>query len=173
MPDEVELETQLKPLPARADEVQQAFAGGLTGLLPRLWPELRFVMGAFAGLTNAAYHREMALYAGNVPVIAQVYGCTEVGLVAAITDFRRPERPVYTLMPKAAFFEFLPVVDDRIQELAEIGRQEPLLADQLQEGGEYELIVTTRGGLCRYRLGDVVRFAGYFNRTPQVEILYR
>ncbi|XP_037081531.1 jasmonoyl--L-amino acid synthetase JAR1-like [Pollicipes pollicipes] len=168
-----QLETQLKPLPARADEVQRAFAGGPTGLLPRLWPELRFVMGAFAGLTNAAYHREMALYAGNVPVIAQVYGCSELGLVAAITDFRHPERPVYTLLPKAAFFEFLPVVGDRIQELAEIGRQEPLLADQLQEGGEYELIVTTRGGLCRYRLGDVVRFVGYFNRTPQVEILYR
>ena len=31
-----------------------------------------------------------------------------------------------------------------------------LLAHELELGRDYELIVTTLGGLCRYRIGDVV-----------------
>jgi len=34
----------------------------------------------------------------------------------------------------------------------------------------YELILTTRGGLCRYRIGDVVRIAGKVGQMPLVEL---
>eukprot|EP00438_Fugacium_kawagutii_P017903 Skav201920 [mRNA] locus=scaffold3992:238085:239133:+ [translate_table: standard] len=37
-------------------------------------------------------------------------------------------------------------------------------------GHAYELIVTTRGGLCRYRLGDVVRVVGKMGQMPLVEL---
>ena len=37
-------------------------------------------------------------------------------------------------------------------------------------GHSYELILTTRGGLCRYRIGDVVRIAGKVGQMPLVEL---
>ena len=40
-------------------------------------------------------------------------------------------------------------------------------------GREYELVVTNLGGLCRYRLGDVVRVAGFHRAAPLVEFRYR
>ncbi|MGW8267755.1 MAG: hypothetical protein ACWGSQ_15425, partial [Longimicrobiales bacterium] len=45
------------------------------------------------------------------------------------------------------FLEFLP---------EGAGSEESLLVDELQEGERYEILVTTGGGLYRYRLGDVV-----------------
>ena len=37
-------------------------------------------------------------------------------------------------------------------------------------GHSYELILTTRGGLCRYRIGDAVRIAGKVGQMPLVEL---
>ena len=37
-------------------------------------------------------------------------------------------------------------------------------------GHSYELILTTRGGLCRYRIGDAVRITGKVGEMPLVEL---
>ncbi len=41
-----------------------------------------------------------------------------------------------------------------------------LTLDQLTEGGEYYVFVTTREGLYRYDMNDIVRVTDYFNETP-------
>ena len=56
-------------------------------------------------------------------------------------------------------FEFL---DDR-------GR--PHLVDQLADDGEYSVVVTTAGGLYRYRLQDRVKVEGYLDATPCLRFL--
>lgn len=43
------------------------------------------------------------------------------------------------------------------------------LAHEVTQGEEYELAVTTSGGLYRYRLGDRVRVTGYFREAPRLE----
>ena len=60
------------------------------------------------------------------------------------------------------FFEFLPMTGG-----------DALLAAELEIGADYELVVTTLGGLCRYRLGDVVRLVSYHHAAPVVEFRYR
>lgn len=45
--------------------------------------------------------------------------------------------------------------------------------DGLQEGEEYEVALTTGGGLWRYRLGDRVRVTGRLWHTPTLEFLGR
>jgi hypothetical protein len=40
---------------------------------------------------------------------------------------------------------------------------------QLEPGQDYEIFLTTAMGMVRYRLGDVVRCTGRFERTPIVE----
>jgi hypothetical protein len=52
------------------------------------------------------------------------------------------------------FFEFL---DDR---------ERPRTVDELRLGGEYSVVITTGGGLYRYRLQDRVRVEGYLDATP-------
>jgi hypothetical protein len=47
------------------------------------------------------------------------------------------------------------------------------LADDLREGGQYEVAVTTAGGLWRYRLGDRVAVNGWIGRTPSLRFLGR
>ncbi|XP_071725202.1 jasmonoyl--L-amino acid synthetase JAR4-like, partial [Rutidosis leptorrhynchoides] len=40
-------------------------------------------------------------------------------------------------------------------------------------GEEYETVITTFGGLYRYRLGDVVKVMGFHNSTPELKFVCR
>ncbi|MDQ6684577.1 MAG: GH3 auxin-responsive promoter family protein, partial [Pseudomonadota bacterium] len=46
-------------------------------------------------------------------------------------------------------------------------------AATVEDGGEYELVVSNASGLWRYAIGDVVRVRGFAGRTPMVEFLGR
>ncbi len=62
------------------------------------------------------------------------------------------------------FLEFLP--DE------EAGQpRAALLCDELEEGGEYSILLTTGGGLCRYRIGDRVRCTRMVDGVPRLEFL--
>lgn len=47
------------------------------------------------------------------------------------------------------------------------------LAHQLKQGATYSVLVTTGGGLRRYRLGDRVRVTGHLNECPTIRFLGR
>ena len=44
---------------------------------------------------------------------------------------------------------------------------------QLDVGGVYELVLTTRMGLYRYRMGDIVKVVKFNGKCPVYEFLYR
>ena len=46
-------------------------------------------------------------------------------------------------------------------------------AHELRKGAAYEVVVTTAGGLCRYRLRDIVEVNGFLGRTPSLRFLGR
>src|SRR5437667_285199 len=68
---------------------------------------------------------------------------------------------------RSHFFEFIPE--------ASIDSSSPdtRFAWQLEAGQVYELVVSTSGGLYRYRIGDCVRVNGFSGEIPLVEFLYR
>jgi hypothetical protein len=72
-----------------------------------------------------------------------------------------PFRNQFPLAVRSHFFEFLD------------GKGRSHLVDQVAEGEEYEVVVTTGGGLCRYRLGDHVRVIGFTRKTPSLAFLGR
>jgi hypothetical protein len=45
------------------------------------------------------------------------------------------------------------------------------LISELEEGGEYSVILTTGGGFWRYKLGDRVRVTGFAKQTPILEFV--
>lgn len=66
----------------------------------------------------------------------------------------------------------VPLVDEVFFEFEEAaGRVVPL--SEIEPGGEYALLVSTRGGLYRYRIGDRVRCAGRRLATPTLEFTGR
>lgn len=51
------------------------------------------------------------------------------------------------------------------------GETETLLCDELEAGGEYSILMTTGGGLWRYRIGDRVRCVHLVGNTPILEFM--
>jgi hypothetical protein len=49
----------------------------------------------------------------------------------------------------------------------------PRWIDELADGAVYEVVITTAGGLWRYRLGDRVQVEGFAQRTPCLRFLGR
>ncbi|MDP6946113.1 MAG: GH3 auxin-responsive promoter family protein, partial [Myxococcota bacterium] len=49
----------------------------------------------------------------------------------------------------------------------EVAAGRPKLVHEVQEGARYRPILTTSGGLYRYRLGDIVRCVGVTAATPR------
>jgi GH3 auxin-responsive promoter len=83
------------------------------------------------------------------------------GLIATEAFVTLPFRGQYPLAVNSHMFEF---IDDH-------GRVLPV--ESLREGAEYETVVTTAGGLWRYRLGDRVRVSGWVHQTPSLKFLAR
>ncbi|MFZ5442400.1 MAG: GH3 auxin-responsive promoter family protein [Myxococcota bacterium] len=159
---EVRARLHLAPDPARAAEVREELALGPSHLLPRLWPDLGYAMTVVTG-SFAVYEDALRRALGEVPLYSPLYACSE-GFLGLSLDLHGRH---YVLDPEAAFFEFIPV------ELTD--EKDPLTVTMrgVKPGRDYELVLTTRSGLYRYRLGDVVRVEGFRGRSPVVAFLYR
>lgn len=78
------------------------------------------------------------------------------GLLATEAVVTIPFGGKHVLAVSSHFFEFADA-EGRIR-----------LAENLEVGEEYEVIVTTSGGLCRYRLQDRVLVTGFLEKTPEL-----
>jgi hypothetical protein len=83
------------------------------------------------------------------------------GLLATEAFVSIPFAEARLLAVTSHFFEFLDARDN------------PHLAEELSPGTEYSVVVTTGGGLYRYRLRDRVRVTGKVARTPALEFIGR
>lgn len=81
------------------------------------------------------------------------------GLIATEAIVSIPFRGQFPLAVSSHFLEFL---DDA-------GNSK--LAHELTVGQQYEVIVTTGGGLWRYRLNDIVRVDGFIQNTPSIRFI--
>ena len=58
-------------------------------------------------------------------------------------------------------------------EFRRTGDEEIFFCDELELDEEYEVIMSTGGGLYRYLTGDIVRVTGFYNKTPCFEFIGR
>ncbi|WP_437730410.1 GH3 auxin-responsive promoter family protein [Sorangium sp. So ce1335] len=164
LPPEVEqpIRAALRPHPDRARAVAKELERGLDGIARRLWPALSHVSGATSG-SFRIYAEKLARYVGELPIYSPFYVSSEamIGVNLGLGA------PVYALLPSSAFYEFIPA--------GELDAQRPSVRriDELSEGERYEIVVTTHGGLYRYRMGDVIEVARHHRRVPVVEFIHR
>uniref|UniRef100_A0A0G4FM99 GH3 middle domain-containing protein n=1 Tax=Chromera velia CCMP2878 TaxID=1169474 RepID=A0A0G4FM99_9ALVE len=163
--------------PERAEAVEEALRGERAGLIRRLWPRMNVVMANETG-GFGLYGRRLRLDfdpEGWLPIFSPMFATTE-GALGVNLHARGPR--TFTLLPRGMFFEFLPlaeaggpVVPGSEAEFAL--RQKTKFIDEVEEGNIYEVIVTTYGGLYRYRLGELVHVAARNGTCPEVEVLGR
>jgi hypothetical protein len=151
----------IRPDPKRADELETEFKKGVDRIIPRIWPDIQGV-GSIGTGGFFTYSKKMRRYTGrNVPFDNLSYAASE-GLFATA---RHMGDTSYVLIPEGGFYEFIPAKaeDDSVI----------LTMDELEEGEDYEIIITNLSGFYRYRIKDVIRVTGFYNEAPLVQFVYR
>ncbi|CAN1239430.1 Indole-3-acetic acid-amido synthetase GH3.6 [Linum grandiflorum] len=135
------------------------------GVITRLWPNTKYVDVIVTG-TMSNYIPTLDYFSNGLPLVCTMYASSECYFGVNLNPLCKPSDVSYTLIPTMAYFEFLPNNNNKEQE------QLVDLAD-VKLGQEYELVVTTYAGLYRYRVGDVLRVAGFKNKAPQFNFICR
>jgi hypothetical protein len=93
------------------------------------------------------------------------------GLIAteAFVSLPLAGAPAPVLALRSHFFEFLPCTDW----VGPAPGADARLAHELEAGRRYEIVVTTGGGLYRYRTGDLVEVVGHHGAAPCLRFVGR
>ncbi|XP_073157247.1 indole-3-acetic acid-amido synthetase GH3.6-like [Henckelia pumila] len=158
----------LRPDPELADFVEsKCRKDSWQGIIPRLWPNIKFINAIVTG-TMSQYVPILDYYGNGLPIVSNIYGSSECFFGINLNPLCKPSDVSYTFIPTMAYFEFSPVNKNDGEEHEELVD----LVD-VKLGQEYEVVVTTYAGLYRYRVGDVLRVAGFKNNAPQFNFVCR
>ncbi|XP_062018347.1 indole-3-acetic acid-amido synthetase GH3.6 [Rosa rugosa] len=151
------------------------------GIITRLWPNTKYVDVIVTG-TMSQYIPTLDYYSNGLPLVCTMYASSECYFGVNLNPMCKPSEVSYTLIPTMCYFEFLPVHRNNGVNSDSVSVPESLNEKEQQQlvdlvdvklGQEYELVVTTYAGLYRYRVGDVLRVAGFKNKAPQFNFICR
>ncbi len=157
-----QLRPHLRRDPARARQLARdlASAGGLE--LKCVWRDLELVV-CWQSEIVTPYLRQLDPYLAGVSRRDYITQASECVMAIPTADWSSGGPLAYI----SHFFEFIP------EESIESRSPVTLCPWELEAGRIYELVVTTSGGLYRYRIGDCFRVKGLSGRVPVIEFLYR
>ncbi|KAL6955222.1 hypothetical protein U1Q18_046347 [Sarracenia purpurea var. burkii] len=138
------------------------------GILSKLWPNARYIKCVTTG-SMEQYYSKIKYHAGELPVLGGDYFASECCVGINLDISQPPELTRFTMLPTAAYFEFLPYDINKMSDRGE----DTVDLSAVEAGKMYELVVTTYRGLYRYRLGDIVKVVGFYNSSPQIEFVTR
>ena len=160
----------LRADPALADAIEDACdRPSWQGVIRRVWPNTKYIDVIVTG-AMAQYIPTMEYYGGGLPLACTMYASSECYFGLNLNPICNPNEVTYTLIPTMCYFEFLPVDSGST---TEPDRRDLVDLVDVKLGREYELVVTTYSGLYRYRVGDVLRVAGFKNAAPMFSFLRR
>jgi len=164
VPDEIRrsVEKSLEPSPLRARELKDILKEKKVLLPEYFWPNLKLIECWKSG-TVKIYLKELPQYFGDTPM--RDFGCLSTEARASIPMGDSGRGGVLAI--NTNFYEFIPKEDMAKRQ------KRFLLSDELEEGREYFIIVTTPGGLYRYNIDDIVKVNGFFNKTPLIEFVQK
>ncbi|KIJ13250.1 hypothetical protein PAXINDRAFT_117446 [Paxillus involutus ATCC 200175] len=145
------LEVHLHANPERATELREIGSPfSCAGWAARVWPKLRKLTAISSGPFATVLPKVRSILGPNITIHNVGYGATECH-IAATYDTNDLEKFV---IQTEDVVEFLDVA-------AEETHENILQAWDLKAGKQYQIVVTTRNGLWRYPLGDVVDIVGF------------
>jgi hypothetical protein len=119
-----------------------------------IWPNLRvYVHG---GVSFDPYRKGFEKLLGRPIYYIETYLASE-GFIAYQSYPRR--RSMKLVLNNGIFYEFVPFEEKNFNANGEINPDaETLLIDEVEEGKEYALLLSTCAGAWRYLIGDVIKF---------------
>jgi GH3 auxin-responsive promoter len=149
LPGKIVSAFKFSPLSRRAKELKAA--GPMA--LEKIWPQLKVI--SCWGDANAGFG-----FSGIQKLFPHAL-IQRKGLMATEAIVTIPFLQAHPLAINSHFFEFID------------GHGAIRLAHELQEDAVYKVVVTTAGGLWRYRLGDQVQVTGFVGKTPSLRFMAR
>ncbi|CAO2194792.1 unnamed protein product [Urochloa humidicola] len=146
------------------------------GIVTRVWPNTKYLDVIVTG-AMAQYIPTLRYYSGGLPMACTMYASSECYFGLNLRPMCDPSEVSYTIMPNMGYFELLPHGPDATPPSRDDDEPAPPprlvdLADA-EVGKEYELVITTYAGLCRYRVGDILLVTGFHNAAPQFRFVRR
>jgi len=138
--------------PARLAAVREAMAGETP--LATIWPKLALI-SCWTDGESARWVKRLRQWFGDVAIQGKGLLSTEAAVSIPILG----GDPVAAV--KQCFIELL------------TAEGEVVLLDEAVAGVDYEVVMTTAGGLLRYRTGDHVMVTGFLGCTPRLRFLGR
>lgn len=156
------LEARIKPNPERAAELRAIFERGFDEpIAPAMWPNL-LIVRSVAGGGFAPYTQRLRRFIGNdVRILYTGYSASEGAFSVAF----ELDNPASVLLPRSVYFEFVPLDNPDYDHT--------LGVEDLEEGHDYEVIITSRSGFYRYKMRDAIRCVGHKGTMPTMEFLFR
>ncbi|KAG1815072.1 GH3 auxin-responsive promoter [Suillus subaureus] len=160
------LQKHFTPNPLRAAELREIGPPGIQGWAVRVWPDLKKFIGVTGGFAAASVPKVTHVLGPSVAMQSPGYGSSECYI--AMPYFNGDPNTDYKVVPVDGVTEYLDVHSNEPSERV-------LSAWELVIGGHYEPVLTTRNGLWRYRIGDVVTFKGFApdDGLPVISYLHR
>ncbi|XP_027343655.1 indole-3-acetic acid-amido synthetase GH3.6-like [Abrus precatorius] len=165
----------LKPNPKLAAFIEaECIKGSWKGIITRLWPNTKYVDVIVTG-TMSQYIPILDFYSNGLPLVCTMYASSECYFGLNLNPLSDPSEVCYTLIPTMAYFEFLPLnkISGHTDSISHLEQEHLVDLTDVKLGQEYELVVTTYSGLYRYRVGDILRVAGFKNKAPQFYFVCR
>lgn len=152
---------QLGPNPRRAQDLRAALQRNTAAdRHAQLWPGLRLI-SCWRDANAAAPSAILQTLFPQATIQGKGLLSTE-----ALVSFPMVGYNDAALAVRSHFFEFLP-----IDTSGETGS--PLLPEEMSPDRPYEVVITTGGGLYRYRTGDLIEVTGHFHACPLIRFLGR
>lgn len=130
--------------------------------LREIWPDLELII-CWQSEIVAPYLVMLRSFADGVAFRDYITQSSECMMAVPLRD----NEPGGLLAFMSHYFEFIP------EEQAGAETPDVFNAWELETGRHYEPVVTTGGGLYRYRTGDCVRVVRFIGETPEISFQYR
>ncbi|KIM55204.1 hypothetical protein SCLCIDRAFT_1221347 [Scleroderma citrinum Foug A] len=145
------LEPKFPPRPERAANLRAiGKASQEVGWLVRVWPMLKLVVGIASGIFSASIPKMRHYLGPDVQMRSLGFTASE-GYVGTVYD--------------PSDMNLFKIATDDVIEYLDVLREEStkslMSAWQVERGHQYEIVLTTRDGLWKYRLGDIIEIAGF------------
>ena len=157
------LERKLLPQVERAKELEELRRNKSFLTFKDLWPQLQLVQCWKSG-NSALYLQQIHQYLGENVVVREFgYMASEFhgGLVA------HNDSTGTILSCDRILYEFIPL------EETQGSKVRPLLAHEIEQGKQYEIVISNGSGLYRYRMNDIVYVEGFYNEFPIVRFVQK
>ena len=156
------LDSYLSTNESAAVRLTNAVDGSSKPRLLDIWPMLKLVVCWRSNIVQP-YYEQLAPYIDQLNMRDYISQSSECIMAIPVEDYVSGGALAYT----THFFEFIEDAD------FESKQPSTKFAWQVEKGKRYELIVTTGGGLYRYRTGDCVEVKDFIDQLPVIEFLYR